>query len=1033
MADQATVDKIANAIKIQESGGQYNNNKQFENSGGKNTASGAYQFINPTWKSLTQKYGIGTEYSSAYMAPAGVQDEVAKKYIADILDANNGNITAVPNTWYTGNASGAMTAKQLAANNGYTSQQYTADWIKKYNKINGTDVSSVQPNADGSTSLIDDRGKVVGVIEQSNVVYTGDEQRALISSMIALENNESNWESNCLDEYSDYIYNLELFLVDSQDVVEFMNTPPSVIENDGWPAIGKKKVVIAKTGETAEFTITDLVIDSVGASSNLPETVILANAATSLSFNITRVGNARLTDGIQDAVALAGFMDISTAVFFVKVKFTRIDERGNASSVPNTTKVLPFVISKLIDISTSTDQKGTTATLEGVVLRNYAVTSKAVGQIKYKITSTVDKSSAHNTINAFLDKLNESIRQNSYGVDDKYNLTYHYEPDEYFTQVYSNVTMSDLYRTGPGGAEAANAANPANSTIAIANNTLEVQPTTNVVDVIRDVLLKTDSIKSALTTPNKTFTDLFSIEVDYTPKVDGFNILTKSQGADVTYRICIKQEIIEQNVNNQIEQLSNAMQTINTIVGSGRLKKKYYYYYTGKNDQIMQFDISLNNQLVKVQNEEFGVYFNVNQINDLQDILSNLDIYSDTVQRQLTEEFSNSTQSVSQLKSQFNMLKMQYATKITNIKNDFVNRIFAQTGGNSPVGEGTDAIVGMVNEHFADLNLTDPNTMAEFEARFQALEEELGLTDGSVYNEELRTSLRSLYDEIAKINQDLVTAQQKLSDLNSKLMQDQNNALGAALSDRISDFGLTDTDTTFGKLGIASNIATIEDLGTDIRRKLTPIEVAGILNFLSLSSARFISEELGAITDQKSNVELITRNDQKRSALARIKFREGWNNDTSMIYATMKIKGDPYWVQNYITAEMRSRTYQQNNYRTNNYSTAIGQNLIMVITNAIDGVDSTGQPIVSNLFRYLYVIKSIKSEFSNGLFTQTLDMVRFIMGDVFTEEQQADTGTDASGQPSSDTGLDDPFSPVPVPAGASITVSEFITPIEGPQ
>ena len=219
-------------------------------------------------------------------------------------------------------------------------------------------------------------------------------------------------------------------------------------------------------------------------------------------------------------------------------------------------------------------------------------------------------------------------------------------------------------------------------------------------------------------------------------------------------------------------------------------------------------------------------------------------------------------------------------------------------------------------------------------------------------------------------------------------------------------------------------------MGTDIRRKLTPIEVAGILNFLSHSSSRFISEELGAITDQKPTVELITRNDQRQSVLARIKFREALNVDNSMIYATMKIKGDPYWVQNYMTAKMRSDHYGTSNYRPNNYSTAIGQNLLMVITNAIDGVDSTGQPIVSNLFRYLYMVKAIKSEFSNGLFTQTLDMVRFTLGDVFTEEQQADTGTDATGQPSSDTGLDNPFSPVPIPAGASITITEIITPIE---
>ena len=1019
MADQATVDKIAQTIRIRESGGNYTAQN------GSSSASGAYQFIDSTWQGLTQQYGFGTQYASAADAPAGVQDYIAKKQIADILDANNGNIAAVPNTWYTGNAAGNMTAKQLAANNGLTSQQYTQKWLAEYNKINGTDATSFQQNADGSTSLVDDRGKVVGVIERPNTVNVGPEQAALITSMRQLENTESNWEPNILDEYSDYIYNLELFLVDSQDVQNFMNASPSVIENDGWPSLGTKKVVVAKTGETAEFTITDLTIDAVGVSSTTQRTLILANAATTLSFNITRVGNARLADGLQDAVALAGFMDISTAVFFVKVKFTRIDERGNASSVPHATKVIPFVISKLIDISTTTDQKGTSATLEGVVLRHYAVTSKAVGQVKYKITSEVEQGSAHTTITNFINKLNDTIKEKAYQVDDKYNITYHYEVDEYFNQIYSNMSMSDMYRTGTGGATAETAANPSYSTIAIAGRTLEVQPTTNIIDVIKDVLLKTDSIKNALTIPNKTFTDIFSIETDYKPKVDGYNILTKTQGADVTYRVCIKKEILEHNTLNQMEQLSNVVQTLNLIVDGGRLKKKYYYYYTGKNDQIMQFDISLNAQLVKVQNEEFGVYYNTNQINSIDQALLNLKIMSDADLNTLRESFSTAKETASNAEAQLADLNNQYAAQIQSIKNEYTDRFMALTGGFGGYQNARD----IIDQHFD--SISPYGDINDFEVQFDLIEQELGLSDeNSVYTDEIRDSLRELQTQIEKTRDELLTARQKLSDLNADVIERQGNVSGAAISDRLAEFGITDTQQTFDTLGIDSNIATIEDLGTDLRRKLTPIEVAGILNFLAMGSARFVSEEVAEITNQTPTVQLITRNDQRRDALAKVKFMEGWSCDNSMATATMKIKGDPYWIQNYITAKKRSETYGQVNYRPYNHSTAIGQNLIMIITNAIDGVDSTGQPKVTNLFRYLYLIKGIRSEFSNGLFTQTLDMVKFIMTDVFEQKEQQDTNVDESGQPPFDPSLPVPIPRgFPIPTGETIGVDDLTTPI----
>ena len=44
-----------------------------------NTASGAYQFIDTTWKGLTKQFSIGTEYNRAKDAPPAIQDAVADK------------------------------------------------------------------------------------------------------------------------------------------------------------------------------------------------------------------------------------------------------------------------------------------------------------------------------------------------------------------------------------------------------------------------------------------------------------------------------------------------------------------------------------------------------------------------------------------------------------------------------------------------------------------------------------------------------------------------------------------------------------------------------------------------------------------------------------------------------------------------------------------------------------------------------------------------------------------------------------------
>lgn len=122
----ADVEKILATIRTRESSGNY----AAQNPG--SSASGAYQFIDSTWNSLTQKYGIGTEYSKAKLAPPEIQDAVAAKYVQEILAANGNDASVVPLVWYTGNAQGRMSASAIAANNGLTPQEYQRNWMQTY-------------------------------------------------------------------------------------------------------------------------------------------------------------------------------------------------------------------------------------------------------------------------------------------------------------------------------------------------------------------------------------------------------------------------------------------------------------------------------------------------------------------------------------------------------------------------------------------------------------------------------------------------------------------------------------------------------------------------------------------------------------------------------------------------------------------------------------------------------------------------------------------------------------------------------------
>ena len=122
---------ILETIKMRESGGDY----RIKNPNA--SASGAYQMIDSTWKSLTTKYGIGTEYKSAKEAPPEVQDMVASNYVREILIENDNDVTKVPVVWYTGNAQGKISQKNLELNNGLTPAEYQSNWMRTYNKMLG--------------------------------------------------------------------------------------------------------------------------------------------------------------------------------------------------------------------------------------------------------------------------------------------------------------------------------------------------------------------------------------------------------------------------------------------------------------------------------------------------------------------------------------------------------------------------------------------------------------------------------------------------------------------------------------------------------------------------------------------------------------------------------------------------------------------------------------------------------------------------------------------------------------------------------
>jgi hypothetical protein len=165
------LDAVMEAVRRQESSNNYS--AQATTS----SASGAYQFIDSTWQEQSRRAGIGTEYTRAMYAPPEVQDAVARDYMSRILRENSGDLAALANTWFTGNAAGQMSQKGVDANRalGNNAAEITAAYRNKFFRNVGevAGVNAVPGDTIASAVVVGSEATVTAIAS------TGDEAQDL--------------------------------------------------------------------------------------------------------------------------------------------------------------------------------------------------------------------------------------------------------------------------------------------------------------------------------------------------------------------------------------------------------------------------------------------------------------------------------------------------------------------------------------------------------------------------------------------------------------------------------------------------------------------------------------------------------------------------------------------------------------------------------------------------------------------------------------------------------------------------------------
>ena len=819
----------------------------------------------------------------------------------------------------------------------------------------------------------DTKPSEVSQLKQEIPFFSGSDFATLKEVVNAAEEHEIFWY-NELDNYENYSYHLELFMVPKEDADRFNEFGVLDFEKTitgGWPEESVNKVTIAQSATTTEFNIDNLTLENLGTGSG--SVAKMVGVDSHLSFDIIQIGNTNLNDTLHTFANLMGYPNVGTAVYFIKISYKGYDNDNpkNSTKLP-IVKVIPFLITSYNELSTTTNATGTTTSLTGTSV-NYIASTHVINTTKHDLKFDI-KPTLNETLNSFVTELNKTARLGTGYTESqtRYFNNYKIEFSANFKERFAESKMNnELANKSSASTEIARRTADGFN---IAKQIGQVTAGVSIAHLLYDICIQSSKVKDELLIKNPSF----SYAVRIIPKVvqKEFNLITNKSAYEITYYITMHREIIIQDIVDQSIKISETRKLLSEIFDKGRCRKLYNYEYTGLNDQILDLTVSLDRQLVKSYGAP-GDEYSWNRFLKGNTDLSNI----------LTKEQFAKYREVTGLTNEFdNKLKRQ-STDLENTRADLLRKqdeLFEITRNKMIAAENknitsADDAMAVSNRY---QNIDSYADMAEL----QRINPDLFTTvSQAIQADNVRRDVAALGARIKKGDRDIEETKSSISN-NNKQIEKHENIIKARLGVEINEKILPELEK-FNKrirsdlLKPINGIILAEELGADLfsdSNKLSDTDFASMMDALSLNSITFERDILSNMRNG-TTISSFSSTDLSNVSLARSKFNESLNADLSMQRLDMTIKGDPFWVEYYVSEKTKEEKYGENNsidgIRGHN-ANVNGTNYMMLVVNKADGVDEFDNIKIDNLDIFLYMVQKIKSSFSRGEFTQNLQCIR---------------------------------------------------------
>ena len=857
---------------------------------------------------------------------------------------------------------------------------------------------------DGTTPVVDPNEKLNPEDERETKSQILNKSTSLAQVIKSMENRNMFWD-NELDVYQSYTYNLEFFVVNQQEATSYLkyeNQPEMLqdVVNDAWPDPSVQKITIARTGVSTELNISDLTIEGLGYGAQSVSR--MAGTAVRLSFQITQVGGTSLPDMLNNAVLLCGYPNIQNAMFFMKINFVGYDDNNQVKKLP-ATKVLPFKIRTFKDLESTTDARGTTLVIEGVIANDEVVNVATIAQVQTNFNFDV-KNTLQETLEEFFVKLNKNVEKNSIIGDSEFRNEYKFVMDDDFKQKFAQAEMKDP--NNPNMSSASNETEKKDA-IKIGQHQGVVQPGTAIYDCINSIIINAKQIKEELTESKDEMTDIFYIKPHGEPKPKGFNILSGKSSYIITYHISLHRTMLPQNQINNAQLVSETAKVLKEIFLTGRCAKRYYYTYTGKNDQILDFNISLRNQLMKAFSSPSDAYM-------ANSFLKSISEYRKFIDEKAQQKLTELEQEAEVLNAEYKK-KEEVAEKLIDdfesMQKDIISKFKEKvraSGISDTYGEDRNYILKLMQ--LGDVNrLRD--ALQNDESRFGT-----GAAAYEIFNDIFKGETRENFNKLNNAVRDAqIATNDALTELEKNQREDDDvtrEALGHMLSKKVLE-STSAIEQSWDSLGLTANgrqeeILLIEELDKEIVKKLSIDQFNALMKTLVENPVNF-DRVVKPILKDPTKLDVIKNPNQEEIQLAKEKYYEGRYANLSMINATMTIKGDPYWLETFVPVEVEKGNFGKENSSDSfkmHSTTLNGHNYIVIIIDKAEDVflenpDEVGVGTGNSdgikktrLETMVYQVNQIVHSFSRGQFTQTLSLIKHPAASTFKEVKPEFGGND---------------------------------------